>query len=774
MKIGNQFTAIDQAFASLMASLQDMDNMDVSQSHPHSQRRVRRDLPMLRSSNVVPQIVQQYPPAMTAPTQTNKLFLLRLAAFEATYANNITPLSPDSYPLILDTGASISVTPYKTDFISPIRPIQSLEIQGIASGLQVQGSGSVQYKFYNDAGHPQTIVLKHCLYVPQCTARLICPRQLCIQSTNPQDGFNSTGTHGILTYQGQTTTIPYDNMTQLPVLYTAPGCSSYQRFCAHQSYLKQTTLSTLNPTEPPQFLYCNLTPNQQKKLHLHERCAHVGWHQLNSWIRQGLLPCDPALAKEPDPVCAACQFGKAHKKPHLADVGSISKDHLAPGDGVSTDGMEAGTPGRVFSSSGLPSPRKYRYATFWVDHYSRYVHVTMHETKKAEELLRSKADFEAFAARFNVKIKNIRADNGVYTARTIQTSCLVEQQTLSFCAVGAHWQNGLAERFIGTIVQRARTLLLHAMSKWPSVITEDFWPFAIRYMVMFHNSTIRRDKPSSPYELFTGQQPTWSLADFRVFGCPTYVLHKRLQDGQHFGKWQARSWQGIYVGPSAQHASNVPLIYNPSTTHVTPQFHVAYDEGFTSVTHLSNSELSKVIDKIFDRASWMKIGQDDKADDYYYFDSFWEGPPVPPLAPNTTKKRSHAIMNDSTDCLQTNNSNTLTPVSGLIPNVDSTISECNHNSNTILPPVSGHEGASTSRNEGESSFHNEEAHSLETTQVVATDQHITAAVSAINPNPKVQYTIYKGSIPYQQAQAALDLACRSPELPDATKPKYSS
>ena len=82
-------------------------------------------------------------------------------------------------------------------------------------------------------------------------------------------------------------------------------------------------------------------------------------------------------------------------------------------------------------------------------------------------------------------------------------------------------QNGLAERFIGTIVQRARTLLLHAMSKWPSVITEDFWPFAIRYMVMFHNSTIRRDKPSSPYELFTGQQPTWSLADFCVFGCPS-------------------------------------------------------------------------------------------------------------------------------------------------------------------------------------------------------------------------------------------------------------
>jgi hypothetical protein len=110
---------------------------------------------------------------------------------------------------------------------------------------------------------------------------------------------------------------------------------------------------------------------------------------------------------------------------------------------------------------------------------------------------------------------------------------------------------------------------------------------------------------------------------------------------------------------------------------------VAYDEGFTSLTHLSDSEHSKIIDKLFDRASWMKIGQDNKADDYYNFDSFWEGPPGPPLVRTTTKKRSHAIMNDSTDRSQTNNSNTLTPVSGLIPNVDSTVSEHNHYSNTI-------------------------------------------------------------------------------------------
>jgi hypothetical protein len=41
--------------------------------------------------------------------------------------------------------------------------------------------------------------------------------------------------------------------------------------------------------------------------------------------------------------------------------------------------------------------------------------------------------------------------------------------------VGAHWQNSIAECFIGTITQWARTILLHAMTKWPSVMMEEMW-----------------------------------------------------------------------------------------------------------------------------------------------------------------------------------------------------------------------------------------------------------------------------------------------------------
>ncbi len=197
-----------------------------------------------------------------------------------------------------------------------------------------------------------------------------------------------------------------------------------------------------------------------------------------------------------------------------------------------SDGFEAGVPGRGMTTGGSPTNKTYRYCSFWVDHYSQFVYVTMHESKRTEELVKSKLEFEDFASRYGVRIKSIRADNGVYTTRLFQESCQRQQQTLTFCAVGAHWQNGIAERFIGSITRRARTILLHAMARWPSIMTEDMWTFAVRHAVNFHNSSIRRDRNKSPYHMFTGQESPWNLSDFRVFGSPAYVLQKKTTEAQ--------------------------------------------------------------------------------------------------------------------------------------------------------------------------------------------------------------------------------------------------
>jgi hypothetical protein len=141
--------------------------------------------------------------------------------------------------------------------------------------------------------------------------------------------------------------------------------------------------------------------------------------------------------------------------------------------------MEASVPGRVMTTGGSPSTKSLKYCTFWIDHHSHFAYVTMHDSKKAEELLHSKHKFEDFAARYSIPIKSIQADNGVYTAKIIHDSCLKKHWRFTFWAMGAHWQNGVTERFIGTIVQHFCTVLLYAMTKWPDIIKEDMRPFAI-------------------------------------------------------------------------------------------------------------------------------------------------------------------------------------------------------------------------------------------------------------------------------------------------------
>ena len=48
-------------------------------------------------------------------------------------------------------------------------------------------------------------------------------------------------------------------------------------------------------------------------------------------------------------------------------------------------------------------------------------------------------------------------------------------------------------------------------------------------------------------------------------------------------KWEPRSRLGIYVGHSPLHAGSVALVLNPRMGHVLPQFHVVFDDHFTTV-----------------------------------------------------------------------------------------------------------------------------------------------------------------------------------------------
>ena len=81
---------------------------------------------------------------------------------------------------------------------------------------------------------------------------------------------------------------------------------------------------------------------------------------------------------------------------------------------------------------------------------------------------------------------------------------------------------------------------------------------------------------------------TTRLSNFNTFGCPVYVLDSRLQDagGPGPSTWDPRSRLGIYLGHLPLHAGSVVLVLNPKTGLVSPQFHVVFDDDFSTVPNL--------------------------------------------------------------------------------------------------------------------------------------------------------------------------------------------
>ena len=98
--------------------------------------------------------------------------------------------------------------------------------------------------------------------------------------------------------------------------------------------------------------------------------------------------------------------------------------------------------------------------------------------------------------------------------------------------------------------------------------------------------------------------------DFHTFGYPVCVLDSILQSGMSaFPKQDPRAKMGIYVGPSPCHASNVALVLNSRTGHISPQLHVIFDENFTKVPYLMTSTVPTKWETLVSQSSELVIDE---------------------------------------------------------------------------------------------------------------------------------------------------------------------
>jgi hypothetical protein len=478
----------------------------------------------------------------------------------------------DHFELIVDSGCSKSVSPCLSDFVpgSLVDLPSPLSLDGIAGQLIAHQRGRLRYEILNDAGGVTTLECEG-YYLPGLKIRLFSPQILLGEHQGGQFVLEWDKSYFSLA-NGDRITIGYHRQTSLPVIRGFHNVLATAQSLALEGISDQTT--------------SNLTSLQQRLFLWHTKWGHLGW-QHTQWLGRcglvGSLGIKMGSTTVQPPKCAACQLGKQERTPKggttlvKAPEGVLKLNKLAPGDLVFSDQYESPLLGRQFSARGNDlTTQQFRGGTIFCDAASAKLSV-IHQVQ-------AKLRFEREAAAAGVHVRAYCTDNGIYTSKEFAAELSSKGQGIKHSGVGGHHHNGVAENAIKNTVRTGRTMMIYAALRWPEHNQRDLWPLALSHAVSLHNELPTQSSRLTPHEVWSRSKSSFSaVVNAHPWGCPVYVLQPRLQDGGKVPKWEPRSRQGQYMGSSPLHASTVGLIRNLQTNHISPQFHVVYDDLFDTV-----------------------------------------------------------------------------------------------------------------------------------------------------------------------------------------------
>ncbi|KAL7580972.1 hypothetical protein ACA910_005786 [Epithemia clementina (nom. ined.)] len=260
------------------------------------------------------------------------------------------------------------------------------------------------------------------------------------------------------------------------------------------------TAHVIPPEEEP-------TTMSSKDQHLrwHYRLGHLPFSRLIQMAKAGTLP--NGLAKCPKPFCSACQYGKLTKRPWQHKGGpekSPTRPVTAPGQVVSVDQLESTTVGFIAQLKGSLTLQRYRYATVFVDQFSRYSFIYLQKRITSEETVQAERAFERHAGLFNVLVQHYHCDNGRFADNGFIADCKLQGQRITYGGVNAHFQN------CGEDHSRPPGTSLNDASLRPGKVAQDApdQPLALRA------TNSKRSSQCNPYDY-------WPTISYRkVLGCP--------------------------------------------------------------------------------------------------------------------------------------------------------------------------------------------------------------------------------------------------------------
>jgi hypothetical protein len=390
-------------------------------------------------------------------------------------------------PIVFDTGASFSVTPVRSDFVADLTKSEVDAMKGLTDSVHVEGMGWVEWSIRDVFGRIH-VVRTQAYYVPKASIRLFSPQTYFQQDDSESCTFDKDSLT-LTTADGVRLQFPYHPSSNLPLMYVEQDVVQAGLTAHHFQFLRQAG-SLESITKLCHDNNHNLSKPQKELLLWHNRLGHAGFHWIQDLMRVQKSDivgetADPPLvhtkisgvANTTQPVCPACQMAKQHQRTpgsqRVTNVPefdmAIRKEDLHPGDCVSVDQYVCKVPGRLKHGFGKgKASTNYNGGTIFVDHASSYISVHHQVSLQIGETLQQKHRFERHGKNNGVRIRQYHADNHPFESADFLSDLEIQNQSISYSGVGAHHQNGVAERALQAVTKWALAMMMHQLIHWPA------------------------------------------------------------------------------------------------------------------------------------------------------------------------------------------------------------------------------------------------------------------------------------------------------------------
>ena len=436
-----------------------------------------------------------------------------------------TRVNLDNHPFYVDTGATVHISPNRSDFLT-LTSITQRSVKGIGgSSIAAVGVGDIILRI----GHNASITLLNALYIPNAAVRLISVSALSHDS-------------GVIAH--------FDNHS---CWFTNKITGSR---IAHGTLLPNKKLYslTLQSATADHALAAHNAPNITT---WHRRLGHANYNSLLDMARKGTIPGMPTQSSTKPPKCDSCILGKQTKTP-------IPKKRVEGNGHRATRRLE-----KVWVDLSGPHDVKSQSGNLYimdiVDDYTSFPWSI--PLKRKDDAFPELKNWElAREKETGTQIGTYTTDNGELKSDQMRIWLQSRGTNQRFTAPYTSAHIGRVERMHRTLMAKARTMRLYA--KLPPYLWDEFYLTAAH---LHAKTTTRSLDGTTPWEKWYNRKPDYSY--MREIGCKAYVFIQNINNPKIY----ERSIECVLIGYDSKSKSY--RCYNRATHKVHSSYHVKFVES---------------------------------------------------------------------------------------------------------------------------------------------------------------------------------------------------